>query len=151
IDAGLAVELEKPLTKDEELRITTRGGDTRIASVRIEVAEDIAGAKEIEASFGKSLKVTASVKAANGKTRRLAVYYADATDKSPRYTNGRETMGVATEWKLPRSKPAKSPNAVWLLDPPVKLAANEKLVLNISGDSPLPLRISTSPFAARHP
>ncbi|EDY21737.1 protein of unknown function DUF1549 [Chthoniobacter flavus Ellin428] len=151
IDAGLAVQLEKPLTKDESLRIATRTGGVHIASVRIELAQNLADEKEIEASLSKSVKVTASVKAANGKMRRLGVYYADATDKFPRFTNGKETLGVVTEWKLPHSKPAKSPSAVWLLDPPVTLAADEKLVLTISGDSPLPLRISTSPFAGRTP
>jgi hypothetical protein len=119
--------------------------------VRIELAQDLADEKELEASLSKSVKVTASVKAANGKMRRLGVYYADATHKFPRFTNGKETMGVVTEWKLPHSKPDKSPSAVWLLDPPVTLAADEKLVLTVSGDSALPLRISTSPFASRTP
>ena len=151
IGAGLAVQLDKPLGKAEELRITTRTGGGRIASVRVEAAEDVADAKDIDASFGKNLRVTASVKSADGKTRKLAVYYAEATDKDPRYNNGAEILGVASDWKLPRHKPEKSPSAVWLLDPPVKLAANEKLVVTISGDNPLPLRVSISPFAARTP
>jgi len=151
IGAGLAVQLDKPLGKEEELRITTRTAAGRIASVRIEAAEDLAEEKDITASFGKSLKVSASVKTADGKIRKLAAYYADATAKEPRYDNGNEILGVASDWKLPRHKTEKSPSAVWQLDPPVKLAANEKLVITISGDNPLPLRVSISPFAARTP
>jgi hypothetical protein len=147
----LAVQLDKPLGKQEELRITTRTGDARVASVRIEVGQDTASETDIAASFGKSLKLSANVKSADGKTRQLAIYDADATDKERRYNGGTEILGVVGDWKLPRSKSAKSPAAVWLLDPPVKLAANDKLVITITGDNPLPLRISTSPFAAHTP
>jgi len=151
IDQHLTVQLDKPLTKDEELRITLRAGAGRIASVRIEAAQDGLEEKDITAAFGKSLKFTASVKSADGKIRKLGAYYADATGKGRRYDNGAEVFGVATEWKLPRKKTDQSPSAVWFLDPPVKLAAKEKLVVTISGDNPLPLRVSLSPFAARDP
>jgi len=151
IGAASTVELDEPLKKDEDLRITVRAGGGRVASVRIETVWDEVEDAEITQAFGKDLKFAASVKSADGKLRRLGTYFADATAKSPRYSNGAELPGVATEWKLPRKKPGEAPSATWFLDPPVKLAAGEKLILNISGSNPLPLRVSVSPFAARDP
>jgi len=151
IGAGPTVELDEPLKKEEELRITVRAGAGRVASVRIETVLAEVEDAEITKAFGKDLKFAASIKSADGKTHKLGAYFAEATAKSPRYGNGAELPGVATEWKLPRKKTEQPPSATWFLDPPVKLIAGDKLILTISGNNPLPLRVSVSPFAARDP
>jgi hypothetical protein len=150
IGADSTVRLDAPLGKTDELRITVRPEIDRIASIRIATATEGRSDADITASFGASLKVAASVKAADGKVRKVAAYFADATAKTPHYRDGEEVLGVVTEWKLPRTK-THEPTATWLLDPPVKLAAGEKLILSVTGDNPLPLRVSLSPFAARDP
>ncbi|HEY3902029.1 MAG TPA: PSD1 and planctomycete cytochrome C domain-containing protein [Chthoniobacter sp.] len=145
------VELGAPLGKTEELRITLRPEIDRVASVRIATVTEGRTDANLTASFGANLKLTASVQAADGKVRKVAAYFADATAKTPRYSDGTELLGVATEWKLPRKKTEQPPTATWFLDPPVKLATGEKLILSITGNNPLPLRVSLSPFAMRNP
>ena len=151
IGADSTVQLGAPLGKTDELRITLRSETDRVASIRIAAVTDGQSDADVTASFGTSLRVTASVKAADGKLRKVAAYFADATAKTPRYIGGTELLGVVTDWKLPREKTDQPPTATWFLDPPVKLAAGEKLILSITGDSPLPLRVSLSPFAGRNP
>ena len=91
---------------------------------------------------------------------KLDIFFANGADintlrkDSPKYYNRlfeNDGKGHFNRMSLKKPDCRKSPSAVWLLDPPVKLAANEKLVVTITGDSPLPLRISISPFAARTP
>jgi len=143
------VKLDKPLAKDEELQITMHAGGQRIASIGIAL-DDFGpeNQQKIPLSFGKALKLSANVRSADGKVRKLGIYFGDASAKEPQYNNGTEILGVTKEWKLPRER-VRQLNACWFLDPPVKLAPTEKLVVAISGDNPLPLVISLSPFAGR--
>ena len=148
IGKGQAVHFGKALGKGEELRIALQHGAGRVAALRVEVAADNRTDEErIESKKRQGLKLAASVRAADGKERKLALSFADATAKEPRYDDGAEIAGVLSSWKLPREKTGRPPSSVWLLDPPVQLAANDKLVLTISGDAALPLRIRTTPFA----
>ncbi|MEP6671967.1 MAG: DUF1553 domain-containing protein, partial [Chthoniobacter sp.] len=144
------VRPDQLLAKGEELRITTGLiSANSVGAVRIQLAEE-ASSTPIRPS-GENLRVAVSVKAPDGKMRKLAVYFADATEKKPRYDNGVETLGVAVEWRLPQLRTGGSPSAVYLLDPPAKLAPKEKLVITVSGEFPASLRVALSPFGARAP
>ncbi len=152
IGKGQAVEFGRLLGKGEDLRITLHSEVGRVAALRVEVAAGKRNETELaNGSQRRGLKVAASVRAADGKERKLAISFAEANAKEPSYADGREVVGVLSNWKLPRAKTEHSPSSVWLLDPPVQLAAKEKLVVTITGDSALPLRIRTTPFAAVDP
>jgi hypothetical protein len=152
IGQGQAVQFGKALGKGEELRIAVQPGAGSVAALRVEVADDDRTDDErVESKKRQGLRLAASVRAADGKERKLAISFADANVKSPRYDNGTEVLGVVGSWKLPVTKAERAPVSVWLLDPPVQLKANEKLVVTITGDTALPLRVRTSPFAAADP
>jgi hypothetical protein len=152
IGKGLAVQFSKALAKGEDLRISLRPGTGRVAALRLEVADDERNDAELRnGSQKQGIKVAINVRAANGKQRPAPIYFAEANTKVPRYDNGSEVPGVATGWKVPAKKSGETPSSVWLLDPPVQLGAGERLVLTISGDTALPLRVFTSPFAASDP
>jgi hypothetical protein len=143
------IRLEKPLATTEELQLTVHPGVSRIASVEVELG-DLAGGEKLDPETfgraGKVLKLSASVKGADGKTRKVGIYFGDSFTKDPQYKLGVETLGVTGGWKLPRHD-EKDLQARWFLDPPVTLAPKEKLILTMSGNNPLPLRVSVSPFA----
>ncbi len=152
IGRGQAVQFGKALGKGEDLRISLEPGAGRVAAVRVEIAADRRSETELpNGSQRQGLKVAASVRGADGKERELAISFAEANAKEPRYDSGAEAIGVTGSWKLPRTKTQRLPASVWLLDPPVQLAANEKLVVTITGDTALPLRVRTSPFGAVDP
>ena len=147
LESGELARLEKPLGKDDDLRITVHPNGDRIATIGIQLTPEGADAA---ASFGKNVKISASVKSADGKTRKLAMYFGDSATKAPLYSSGAEVIGTTADWKLPRQE-TNNLNAVWFLDPPVKLAPKDKLILTVTGDSPLPLRFFFSPFAGHDP
>lgn len=147
LEDGQLARLEKPLGKEDELRLTVHPNGDRIATIGVELSKQDADAAM---SFGKNVKISAAVKSADGKTRKLALYFGDSATKAPNYNNGAEVLGITGDWKLPRQE-TDNLTAVWFLDPPVKLAPREKLVVTITGDNPLPLRLFFSPFAGHDP
>lgn len=147
-----AVELGRKLARTEDLRMALEPGTGRIAALRLEIASDHRSAEErTEARKQEGIKLAASVRAADGKERKLAIYFAEADTKELRFVNGAEVIGVTGGWKLPPEKTERQPSSVWLLDPPVTLTANEKLVVTLAGDPVLPVRIAVSPFTALDP
>ena len=151
VDEDQAVQVEKALVKGEELRVTAIPGVGRIAAVSVEALSAHTTKETLEAALGKSLNFSAQIKAANGTLRKVGIFFADATEKGKRYSNGAEVIGVTTGWKLQKSETDKPLQAVMLLNPPQELAAGDKLVLSFSGEAMLPLRVSVSPFAALDP
>lgn len=147
-----AVDLKRTLSRAEELRVTLQPGEERIAALRVEiVSDDRSPHSRTEARKQEGMRLAAGILTKDGKEQKLQVYFAEADAKEPRFFNGSEILGVAEGWKLPPMKPEHMPCAVWLLEPPVTLQADEQLVVTLSGDPVLPVRISLSPFAAQDP
>ncbi len=138
------VRAEKALARQESLQITLTPAPGRIAALRVEVLGEVAG---------ETVTLNASARGADGKLRKLAVAYADATAKAPRYRNGVELPGIATGWKFPMTTtPAAAPLVgVWLLAEPVALAEGESLVVALTGEAKIPLRLTTSLLGAGAP
>jgi hypothetical protein len=152
IGKGLTVQFTKILGKDQELRVSLNPDAGRIAAVRVDLdAERRTESRLDENSQRDGLGLSAAVRSADGKDRKLAISFADATAKSPRYRNGGDLPGITDGWNLPTNKTDRPPSGIWLLDPPVQLAAGEKLILAITGDTAAPLRVFTSPFGASDP
>jgi hypothetical protein len=152
VGKGLAVQFTNALSKGEELQIAVRPGAGRVAALRVEIAAEKRSETELANGAQRSgLKLAMSVKSPDGKQRKVGVSYADATAKEPRYADGAEVSGIVGSWKLPRAKTDRRPAGVWLLDPPVQLGEDDRLVLTVTGDTAVPLRIFTSPLAATDP
>ena len=99
---------------------------------------------------GSNLKLSAQIKARDGKMRAVGIYQAEADHKTPRYENGFELPGVSDGWDLAKQSGAQQ--AVWLLDPPAKIQDGESLVVTTSGHVPPgELSLSWSPLAALDP
>ncbi len=150
IGGGLAVQFKKKLGAGEELRANLQPGAGHVAAIRLEISGDREGAEE-RAKRATGLRLTASVKPAKGKARDVGIYFADANEKEPRYEGGEEVIGVTGGWRPPKTQGERPAASVWLLDPPVRLAADDQLVVTIRGDAAVPLRISVSPLAAAEP
>eukprot|EP01035_Chromulina_nebulosa_P069089 gene69089-94681_t len=138
------VRAEKALARQESLQVTLKPAPGRIAALRVEALGDVAG---------ETVTLNANVRGADGKLRKVTVAFADATAKTPRYRNGVELQGIGGGWKFPMTAPtAATPLVgVWLLAEPVMLAEGESLVVALTGEAKIPLRVTTSPLGAGAP
>jgi hypothetical protein len=155
IGRDLAVQFEKPLASKQSLRVTVRPGAGWVAAVRVELGPV---ARVVRKATGggqeDGLRLSALVKGADGKERKLGIHFADANAKGARYDNGAEILGITDGWLRalePEGAAKPKPVGVWLLDPPVQLAEGDRLVLMVGGDLVAPLRFSTSPLGAGDP
>src|SRR5262249_47378495 len=64
-----------------------------------------------------------------------------------RFANGFPIPGVLNGWTTSRERSREAQAAVWILDPPLELAAADRLVLTLKTDSAGCVRLSTSPLA----
>jgi hypothetical protein len=150
-----SVLLDRPLARTEALRVTLSPPPGPLAALRLEVAGPRAGAPAespgpAAAGFDQ-VRVAAVVRGAAGAERKLDFVFADATDKVARYEHGEEVTGIVSGWRIPRAEAGRRPAGTWLLAAPLTLAADETVVLTLTGDLTLPLRVLTSPFGAGDP
>ncbi len=153
IESDGTVRLAAALARTESLQLTLTPTTRRVASIRVDVpaAEPGDDAVPTKKRSGDTLTLSVSARDANGKDRKLTVVFADATAKSPRYRDGAELQDIAAGWKLPADKSAQNLSGIWLLSSPVALAPDESLVVSISGEARIPLRVATSPLGAGQP
>ncbi|NQW99519.1 DUF1553 domain-containing protein, partial [bacterium] len=147
------VQFRKPTAKDETLKVTLdSAGGRLISSIRLEAGAEWKVVSDIQLyGAATGIKLAVGVRSADGKERPLKIHFADAEAKLPRYANSNEVIGVGDGWRLPHEIPPSGLSAVWLLDAPVQLAEGESLVLTLTGDTAVPLRMFTSPFGATEP
>jgi hypothetical protein len=142
----------KPLARNDTLQLTLQPGAGRVAAVRVEVTTGTGGA--FAAQYAKNrgtFRLALSRRDAAGKVQRLAVAHAEATAADRRYKDGEEVLGIASGWKLPALEEGRTIAGVWLLETPIDLAAEDRLVAVFSGDVMLPVRVAVSPFGAGEP
>ena len=141
--AGQPVALKKAPAKGESLVVALKPGALRVAAVRLALPEAKAGSRS-------SLSVGFAVRTAAGKERKLAVGFADATEKDTKYAGGAEILGIGNSWSL--TVPATgTASAVWLLDAPVDLLEGDTLLVAIDGASTQPIQVSVTPFGGFDP
>ena len=151
IDADGTIRADQPLGRGESLRLTAESAPGRVRSIRLSVGEV---PRETTTEPGKSrdaLALTANVRGANGKERKLAMAFADATAKAPRYRNGAEVLDIVSGWRLPPAGLSGRAAGTWLLRTPLVPGPNETLSLTVTGDITIPFRIAMSPLGARDP
>jgi hypothetical protein len=137
------------LTVDVELNPEAR----RIAAVRLELVPSAETNGALAGSMPTQfVRLAATIKPTKGKARPVKVYFADADLKEPRYDDSDEILGVHGGWKTSRDHAADKQTSVWLLNPPIALADGERLTITVTTDAALvPVRVSVSPLAGRHP
>lgn len=145
-----SIRLEKPLARNESVRVSLAPAPGPLATVRLEVAGPVPGAAVPGAGFD-NVRLAAVVRRADGTERKLDFVFADATEKIARYEHGEEVIGIVSGWRIPRAAAGHRPAGTWLLATPLTLAADETVVLTLTGDLTLPLRVRTSPFGAGDP
>jgi len=151
------VTIPKALGKEESLQLEmTAAGLSRLSSVRVTLPTAALDDAARAAGAGKTLKVAFSIRGADGKVRKLPAGTGEASAKRPIFAGGVEVAGTSSEWRLPydalaADAPADAWSAVWLLDLPTALGADDVVIATITGDSALPLRVSLSPIAALDP
>jgi hypothetical protein len=144
---------DQTLAKGQSLAITLDpAGLPSLASIQLTASLTTLDQDQLIPALGKSLSLTAQIEAADGKRRKLNMRFAEATAKRPIYRGGAEVPGVQSEWRLPKTHPDEQPlRAVWLLETPVNLTKDEKMVITLTGDNLIPMHIAFSPFARLHP
>ena len=141
--AGQPIALKKPLAKGEDLVVALKPGALRVAAIRLSLPGAKPGARS-------ALTVGFAVRDAAGKERKVAVGFSDAATHDPKHANGAEILGIGNTWAL--TIPAQGvPSAVWLLDVPVDLAADDTLLVALDGVGTQPVQVSLSPFGGYDP
>ncbi len=139
------------LKRGESLQVSLQPGAGTVAALRLEITEPPAASPAKKDTAARNvIRLTAMVRGAAGQERKLDLGFADATTKAPRYEHGAEVLGIRTGWKLPTGATAPF-SGTWLLATPQILAADDTLVLTLTGDAIPGLRVFTSPFAATEP
>ncbi len=147
------VRLKFKPAKGDELRLDLSAPRARIAAIRLELVPD-GKAKDaiVPALPRQTIRLAASIKPAKGKPRAAGFYFADADFKEPRYSSTIEAIGVTDGWLTSLKHADGKQTSVWLLNPPLQLAEGETLEVIIRGEaSPVPVRVSVSPFAMQLP
>lgn len=142
--AGAQIKMPKGVAKGEDFVITLNASDTPIASVRIDLPKGslpAGSAANINARFG--------ILDAKGKERPVAFHLGDATHREPRYKSSIEATDINAGWSL--KMPDADVHAVWLLDSPVAVKADEKFVVHLESNAALTLKVSVSPLAHDDP
>lgn len=149
LPAGFITVTAAAAGKTTDLEFTASPG--WISAVRVEAFGDPSMRELNNGSQRAGMRVSAAVKPAKGAVRKAGVYHADADFKEPRYASTAELIGVKDGWKLSAAHRDKVQTSVWLLDPPLKLAARESLVISLAGDTVAPVRVSVSPLSGWNP
>ena len=92
------------------------------------------------------VRVSASLKPVAQPQRDLGFFYAAADHSEPRYANGFEVLGVQAGWWTSREHKAERQTSIWFLDRPVRLEADDELIVRVQGARLGCVRVSVSPF-----
>lgn len=142
--AGAVISVAQPIVKGDEFQLTLNPTHRRIGSFRLQIAQ---GAVPLDAmiNFG----VTLFRRDIMGKQTKLSVAIADASHRQPRYTGGTEANDINAGWTL--KMPAADVTAVWVLDTPITLGAQDSLVAVVDVNAKIPFKVAVSPLAGLEP
>lgn len=83
-----------------------------------------------------------------GESRQIPLKFrfAEATSRLPRYSSGREILGVHQEWKV-SSKASGELRSLWTLERPIRIEAGDALVLFLPKFPATSVKVLASPLA----
>ena len=142
--ADTAFKMPKGVAKGDDFALTLDAVSTPVASIRIDLPKGslpVGASANITARFG--------IVDAKGKERPVGFHLADATHREARYNSTTELSDINSGWSL--KMPDADVHAVWLLDTPVRLKADEKFVIHFESNAALTLKASVSPLSHHDP
>lgn len=93
----------------------------------------------------RDMRLSLEILAADGTTRRkINLHFADSAAKLPRYYNGFEIQGIHQVWVVPNRK--SNTESVWILDQPLQLGKDERLVVKLTGNQAEWFALAVSPW-----
>ena len=146
-DDGRILFADKPADKTS-IRLALNAGP--LSCVKLELLPDAkhkGGILRGGAQTSATLKVTASLQRAGGKTVALAFRHAAANLRGPIYKDGDEVLNIVPQWKTSAPQWNVAHASLWWLDTPQLLKDGDQLILQIDGNSAGCVRVSASPFA----
>jgi hypothetical protein len=124
-------------------------GAVRLARIRLELLPHQNHGGKITRGDAQTSLVALSARirtAASSQERELRFFHADADRKEPQYADGHEVPGIALGWRTSKEHVKSAQSAIWCLDSPVDLTADDELSLVMRSDSAGCVRFSVSPF-----
>jgi mono/diheme cytochrome c family protein len=141
----------KPAEKGKTNDVVLRPEAGWVAAIKLEASGDPAMSTLNNGSQRQGIRLSATVRPAKGAVRRAGVYHAEADFKEPRYSSTEELIGVKDGWKLSNRQLKQAQSSVWLLDPPLRVDQGDQLIVSLSGDTTVPVRLSISPLSDWNP
>jgi len=143
---------------DGVVRVTAKSGTEvtvhvapppgRLVSIRLDLLPTADGHATLDA---KQAAIHVELKIAyratgSTKVQNLRLERGDATAKKHEYRSGSEVLGLQGGWFLSPEMAKGRPSAVWVLDPPLVIAAGDGLELILAKNDIAGLRLSASPL-----
>jgi hypothetical protein len=132
----------------ESQSIELRPGAGWIAAIRLELLPNKVHKESISRTNATPfVQLSAAVKSDKTKNAKpLTFFFADANFKEDRFANGYPLLGVAAGWKTSGKHKKEKQTSVWLLQKPVLLENEDRLVVSIKSDQVGCVRLAVSPF-----
>jgi hypothetical protein len=142
---------EKPV---EDVKFKLPLGNMWLSAIRLEIApREAMDDKEKKATRRKkspsSVTLTAMIKDADGKEKKVPFYFADADAKRERYANGDSILGIKDVWQI--STDHGKQMGIWVLEKPIHVEGGTVLTVDIGNLAVAAARVSVSPFAELDP
>jgi hypothetical protein len=131
-------------------RVTTVLAPGWVASVRLEILPELgAGTGFRGGRFVGSLQPSMQfLKSSTGETSSVAMVFADADAKEPRYANGQDIPGIMGGWRTRPDRARERQVGIWTLTQPLRVEEGDRWVVQIPNNTVARLRVSTSPIVA---
>ncbi len=149
---GIVIATGRPVNEEQfEVQITPPAG--WLAAIRLDLPPTPTNHFSSLRTKDKAGDVTlsAEIQPTNSKLSRVVFLKSAATKNLPSYFNGHEIFNVHPTWQLSASQATNLQSAIYLLDPPVFLAAGQSLKLTIGSEQLGSFRLATTALASADP
>jgi len=137
----------------EGQNIELRPGAGWIAAIRLEVLPHKSHKETISrGSATPFVELSATLQSEKSKKLTpLPFLFANANHKEERYANGYPMLGVVAGWKTSGKHKKEVQTSVWLLQKPIQLETEDRLVVSVKSDHVGCARLAVSPFFFEDP
>ena len=145
---------QQPAGTRDQWTFRMKPGAIGLARIRLELLPHSAHGGKItrDQAESASIQLSASVRSPRSpQAGPLAFFLAEADLEEPRYFNGYETTGILEGWRTAKDHPRTAQTAIWCLDTPVALAADDELTIVVRTDRAGCVRLSALSLRLRSP
>lgn len=144
-DGSIGITGKKP-----NVTVKLKPGAGRLAALRLELLPAGPGGSLLLPGV-EAGAIAFSASAGGEKPAPLKFRHAGANHSLPRYSSGREILGVQGGWKLDTEKLSQPHTAVYLPETPLNLGEADEIVIKLPNLIAARIRISVSPLAPADP